>query len=275
MAHAAYFRGAPSIDGITIRYMSATSARDLALRTGELDMAEGFRENRWVTAMTSAGNGTVDVFEPGELRTLHINTTAPPFDDIRVRQAVAHAINRAELVAFAGDLVARENESPVPDGYIGHEPNIDFLPYDPQRARKLLAEAGYPDGITVRVAITERQSLFGPMQVIQAQLAKVGINLDLDVMEHSSWHAAIRDDVSPLVLYGAARFPVADSYLTQFYHSDSIVKTPGAVTNFSHCRLADEQIVAAPFGTGPETPAKTLERSTTESGDRSLFDSPV
>lgn len=256
VAHKAYFRGSPRIDGIIIRYISATSARDLALRTGELDMAEGFRENRWVKAMTSAGNGTVDVFEPGELRTLHINTTAKPFDDIRVRQAVAHAINRAELVAFAGDLVARQNESPVPDGYIGHEPNIDFLPYDPERARKLLAEAGYPDGVTVPVAITERQSLFGPMQVIQAQLAKVGIHLKLDVMEHSSWHAAIRDDVSPLVLYGAARFPVADSYLTQFFHSDSIVKTPSAVTNFSHCRLADEQIVAARSEPNPERQQK-------------------
>jgi len=251
-AHEGYFRGAPQLEAITIRYMSATSARDLAFQTGELHMIEGEREDRWVQNTTASGEAEVDVFEPGELRTLHVNTTAEPFDDIRVRQALAHAINRDELIAFAGNLVARGNEAPVPDGYIGHESDIEFLPYDQDRARELLAEAGYPDGVTVPIAITERASLFGPMQVIQAQLAQVGINLEFDVMEHSAWHAAIRDDVSPLVLYGAARFPVADTYLTQFYHSDSIVQTPTAVTNFSHCDLADEQIVAARSEPNPD-----------------------
>lgn len=245
VAHKDYFRGAPKIDRITFRYISASSARDLAFQTGELHMSEGTREDRWVSSMVASGDGEVDVFEPGELRTLHVNTSKAPFDDIRVRQALAHAINRDELVAFAGNSVSRGNEAPVPDGYIGHNPTVTFLPHDPDRARELLAEAGHPDGVTVKIAITERESLFGPMQVIQAQLAKVGINLEFDVMEHSAWHAAIRDDVSPLVLYGAARFPVADTYLTQFYHSDSIVKTPKAVTNFSHCDVADEQIVAA------------------------------
>ena len=245
VAHEDYFRGSPEIDKITVRYISAISARDLAFQTGELHMIAGSREDRWVNSMTASGESVVDVFEPGELRTLHVNTAMAPFDDIRVRQALAHAVNREELIAFAGASVARGNASPVPDGYIGHEPDLEFLSYDPDRARELLAEAGYPDGVTVPVAITERASLFGPMQVLQAQLSQVGINLELDVMEHSAWHAAIRDDASSLVLYGAARFPVADTYLTQFYHSDSIVKTPTAVTNFSHCNVADEQIIAA------------------------------
>lgn len=245
VANPDYFRGAPEIDAITIRYISSASARDLAFQTGELDMIAGTREDRWVTNMTETGEAVVDVFEPGELRTLHINAAMPPFDDIRVRQAVAHAVNREELVAFMGASVARANEAPVPDGYLGHNADVSFLAYDPERARELLAEAGYPDGITVPVAITERASLFAPMQVLQAQLAAAGINVELEVMEHSAWHAAIRDDVSSMVLYGAARFPVADTYLTQFYHSDSIVNTPTAVTNFSHCDVADDQIVQA------------------------------
>ncbi|MEO0543082.1 MAG: ABC transporter substrate-binding protein [Pseudomonadota bacterium] len=242
VAHQDYFRGAPSIDGVTLRYIPSSSARDLAFRNGELDLIQGTREDRWVNNFS---DGIVDVFEPGELRTLHINTTKPPFDDIRVRQALAYALNREELVAFAGSNVARANEAPVPDGYYGHDSSIEGISHDLDKAKELLAEAGYPDGFTTKVAITELASLNAPMQVIQGQLAKAGIMLDLDVMEHSSWHAAIRDDVSSLVLYGAARFPVADTYLTQFYHSDSIVKTPTAVTNFSHCDVADAEIVAA------------------------------
>jgi peptide/nickel transport system substrate-binding protein len=76
-------------------------------------------------------------------------------------------------------------------------------------------------------------------------LKKAGINLDLQVVEHATFHQMIRQDVSSIVFYSAARFPVADVYLTQFYNSRSIVKTPTAVTNFSHCTVADAEIDAA------------------------------
>ncbi|MCJ7871187.1 ABC transporter substrate-binding protein [Phaeobacter sp. J2-8] len=244
VSHTDYFRGAPQIDTIMYRYITSGSARDLAFANGELDLFYGTREERWVERMRDDGN-VIDVFEPGELRTLHLNTAMPPLDDIRVRQAVAHAINREELVAFTGASVARATTAPVPQGYLGHAEKIEGLPHDIDRAKALLAEAGYPDGVSFKVAITQATALNTAMQVIQAQLAKAGINVELDVMEHRSWHGAIRDDVSPMVLYGAARFPIADSYLTQFYHSASTVKTPTAVTNFSHCAVADAEIEAA------------------------------
>ena len=55
-----------------------------------------------------------------------------------------------------------------------------------------------------------------------------------------------------MVLYGAARFPVADSYLTQFYHSRSIVGEPKAVTNFSHTKAADKEIDGARIEANPK-----------------------
>jgi peptide/nickel transport system substrate-binding protein len=87
--------------------------------------------------------------------------------------------------------------------------------------------------------------MLSQMQVIQAQLKKAGIILDLQVVEHATFHQMIRQDLSSMVFYSAARFPVADVYLTQFFHSRSIVKTPTAVTNFSHCNAADAEIDAA------------------------------
>lgn len=245
VANKAYFRGAPKVSAITVRYISSDSARDLAFRSGELDLITGTRDDRWIKNFSKGSNGVVDTFEPGELRTLHLNMSMPPLDDIRVRQAVAHAINREELVAFTGPSVARANASPVPIGYAGDANDLKTLDYNPALAKELLAKAGHPNGLTIKVAITEHPSLNPPMQVIQAQLAKVGIKVNLEVMEHSAWHAAIRDNTSAMVLYGAARFPVADTYLTQFYHSASIVKTPKAVTNFSHCKAADDEIERA------------------------------
>ena len=80
------------------------------------------------------------------------------------------------------------------------------------------------------------------IEAVQAQLKKAGINLDIELVEHATFHAQIRKDLSPIVHYQAARFPVADVYLTQFFDSASTVGTPTAVTNFSHCNVADADI---------------------------------
>ena len=119
------------------------------------------------------------------------------------------------------------------------------MPYDPEKAKALLKEAGYPNGLTIKIIHTNLPGMLSMMEVAQAQLRKVGIILDMEVVEHATYHANIRKDMSPIVHYSAARFPVADVYLTQFYHSRSIVGTPTAVTNFSHCNDADAEIDAA------------------------------
>ncbi|MEO0544919.1 MAG: polyamine ABC transporter substrate-binding protein, partial [Pseudomonadota bacterium] len=83
------------------------------------------------------------------------------------------------------------------------------------------------------------------MEAVQAQLRKAGISMNIELVEHSTFHEQIRKDLSQVVHYSALRFPVADVYLTQFFHSDAIVNTPTGVTNFSHCDAADAEITAA------------------------------
>jgi peptide/nickel transport system substrate-binding protein len=244
-AHPAYFRGKPKIDKIVYRYIPSAASRELAFSKGELDLTYGTRQQQWVERMRKEKGIIVDVFAPGELRTLHMNMNQKPFDDIRVRKAVAHAINRDEIIAFMGADVSQPAFSVVPNGYLGHTDDVVRYPYDPEKAKALLKEAGYPDGFATKAIISKRPPLLAPMQIIQEQLRRVGITLDLEVVEHATYHAQIREDLSPLVLYGAARFPIADTYLTKFYHSASIVGTPTAVTNFSHVKVADAAIEAA------------------------------
>src|SRR5690606_28979744 len=83
------------------------------------------------------------------------------------------------------------------------------------------------------------------MEIIQAQLAEVGIDLQMNIVDHPTYHEQIRKDLSDIVFYGAARFPIADSYLSQFFDSAATVGRPTAVTNFSHCDVADEEIRGA------------------------------
>jgi len=107
-------------------------------------------------------------------------------------------------------------------------------------AKKLLAEAGYPNGFKTEVIISEMESSYKkPMIAIQAQLKKVGIDMALKVVDHSSFHSLIREDASPIVYYAAWR-PNVDVFLTRFYHSDSVVKKGKKPdTNFSHYGLVD------------------------------------
>ena len=251
-AHEGYFRGAPQIKRISYRFIPSDASRDLAFQNRELDINYGRAQTAWIERTQRLPNVIVDVFEPAELAILNINTRQPPFDDIRVRRAIAHAIDRSELVRWRGEAVAREGQSLVPRGYLGFTADVPLPGFDQARARSLLAEAGHPNGFTVRVIHTQLPEMLSAMQVVQQQLRRVGITLDLQVVEHATFHQQIRQDLSPLVYYAAARFPVADIYLTQFYHGRSIVKTPTAVTNFSHCSMADAEIDAARIETDPE-----------------------
>jgi peptide/nickel transport system substrate-binding protein len=251
VANKQYFRGAPQIDEIIYRYIPSDSSRDLAFQSGELDMIYGKQDQSWVDRTKQLPGVKVLAMEPGEMSALYLNVTVKPLDDIRVREAIAYAIDRKQIVAFKGAGSSREAVSVVPSGYLGTDEKAPLFPYDPAKAKQLLAEAGYPNGVTVKSIHTTLTGMQTLLQAIQAQLKKSGINLDIEEVEHATFHAQIRKDLSPLVHYQAARFPVADVYLTQFYDSASTIGTPTAVTNFSHCNVADAEIRAARVETDP------------------------
>lgn len=245
VAHDAYFRGTPQLKAITYRFLPSNASRDLAFQSGEIDLVSGVQDQTWVNRMRRMPNVAVDVFEPGELSQLNLNVTAKPLDDIRVRQAIAYAVNRPELVRWKGGDIARAPESVIPIGYLGFSADNGLQQHDLDKARQLLRDAGYPNGLTIKMIHTQLPDMLATMQVVQAQLQKAGITLDLQLVEHPTYHQLIRKDLSPIVFYDAARFPLADVYLTQFFDSHSTVGTPTAVTNFSHCSVADREIEEA------------------------------
>ena len=238
IANPRYFRGKPKLDGVIVYYMPSLSAREAALETGQVDIIEGPPEQPWVEKMKAKPGVVVDTFGPGECAVLHFNMSKPPFDKLLVREAVAYALDREELLYTVGPDIADPLCSPVPPllpGGLTCE-EVGALRYDVDRAKakELLAKAGYPDGFPIEVVISERAEYLIPMQNIQAQLAEIGIDVKLKVVDHSSMHTLIRQDVNPMVLYVAWR-PNADVFLTRFYHSYSIVVTGKKPdTNFSH-----------------------------------------
>ncbi len=235
--------GLPKIDTITYRGVPENGARIAMLQTGEAQFIFPVPPEM---IKSLEGSSTITVFDEPSIfiRYVALNNMRKPFDDPRVREALNYAVDKQAFlkVVFSGHADAMD--SPMPP-LLGFYQKQGSRPYDPAKAKALLTEAGFPNGVTLKAIQTQSPSMLGVMQVVQAQLRRAGINLELEVVEHATFHSMIRKDLGQVIEYSAARFPVADTYLTQFYHSRSSIGTPTAVTNFSHCNEADQEIDSA------------------------------
>lgn len=230
-----YFRGAPVIQHFEFLFMPDDSSRLLAIKKGEVDLGRGIVDQVWIRQAKKQKLIPVPP-NPAQQLIVSFNMKMKPLDDLKVRQALAYAINTNDVIALFGDVLSGPMVSPVPPGYFGHiDEGLASYPYNVEKAKALLAEAGYKDGLDLgRVFCSESFEYLKPMQILQEHFRQVGVNFEIQVVDHSTYHKRIREDLNPLVIYGGVRVPVADSILTQFYHSASIVQTPTAKTNFSH-----------------------------------------
>ena len=229
-----YWRGRPKVDKVVVLFLPDDSTRELALRNGEVDAINIPAKQEWIDRLRQEGFD-VNLTAPANTFVLHFNLTKPPLDNLKVRQALCHAISRQEIINYLGKDVAKAEYSPLPAGYVGHTDDVVRYEYDPAKAKSLLAETGHPDGFKMSMNISNSNIYLPPMQVIQEEWKKIGVQLDLNVVDHPTYHKLIRQDANPVVIYGAYRYPLTGNiYLTQFYHSDSIVGKPTAVINFSH-----------------------------------------
>lgn len=118
-------------------------------------------------------------------------------------------------------------------GYLGYTSDIKRYEHNVEKAKALMKEAGYPNGFDLGKMVTSTIYV-SSAELLQQQLKKIGIKFEIQMVDHPTMHKMIRSDVNALVPYGAARFPIASEYLTQFYHSSAIIGKPTAITNFSH-----------------------------------------
>jgi len=257
-----YFRGAPKLAGVEVRYMPDASSRELGLQAGELDAAAGLTEAQWVDRINAEGQLVADVFGVGEVAFLNFNMNQAPLDNRLVREAIALAVSRDEHLALYGEPVAEDVYSVVPTAFMpggltDEEAAAEGVAYDQdvERAKELLAEAGFPDGFSIDLITSEMAAYRGNYEVLQAELADIGITVNLTVVDHATMHEQIREDVNPIVVYVAYR-PNADVYLTNFFFSESaVVDGASPITNFSHYAGIDDLIVQARAETDPEAQA--------------------
>lgn len=184
----------PATERIQFTYIADTTARTLAVLSGSVHMVEGVRAPGWVPSIQARDPNLVyDVVSPGSFFSIHINMQEEPFDDVRVRQAIMYAIDRQQITDAMSPFGQR-TWGLIPPSYLGgytDETIPDELRYDPdpERARELLAEAGYPNGFSFNAYTSQREDYSSIMLIVQEQLRAVGIEMNLDIRDHTAFHA--------------------------------------------------------------------------------------
>jgi peptide/nickel transport system substrate-binding protein len=178
--------GKPYLDGVTFKIIPDDTVRLTNLQTGEVDWVDSLPPQR-VTELATSGDVIVDKVSGGDYWYIGLNLTREPFDDPLVRQAIAYAIDRGEVAAAAKWDTATPNQGPIP---VDSSWYYDYQPYgqDLEKARELLAEAGYPDGFeTELMPTTFYEETVRAAQVLQAHLSQIGIDAEIRSLEWGTW----------------------------------------------------------------------------------------
>lgn len=217
----AYWKpGLPYLDGIEWAYFPDAPSLIAALKTGVVDWT-GVVPATDVEDLRASGFEVVGGLATN-FRGLFFNTTAEPFDDPLVRRAVSIALDRQQIVdlAFLGLGGEPIVGSPLPPdswayGTFGQQPTADL-----DGARALLAEAGFPDGFTATLSVQSNfPFLRAPAEPIQAQLAQIGVNLELKVDEFGTFFESVRTGDYQVALFGNSGLADPDDYFYPSLHS--------------------------------------------------------
>jgi len=178
-----YFRGAPKIRRLIFRPIPDPSARVAALRAGEADLVEGVPPDQ-IALVERANNLQIIATQSGAIQFLLMNAFEDPFKNKRVRWAMNYAVDWDTVIKGVFGGYARKAPSPILPFVFGYKPVVRYF-YDPERAKRLLAEAGYPDGFTVVMETPSgRWSRDREMaQAIAGYLQQVGVKVEMRTFE--------------------------------------------------------------------------------------------
>lgn len=225
--------GAQHLDKIVIRFLPDPTARFTAVKTGDIDIFYAPLGKQVIEARNDKTLKVVEYTGTGAY-TLNINTSSPPLDDIRVRQALAYALDRNVELKVAFNGVGELATSLWGPGSEWNCPDVGYPEYNPDKARALLQDYGRP----VKVVLQSQPTLTIPAQIYQSFWHKVGIETEIRNIEGgpSYINPVLRGDYQ-IAFWEIADVPDPDFQVYQAFFS----KSGGNITGINDPKL-DEAI---------------------------------
>jgi peptide/nickel transport system substrate-binding protein len=180
------YQGAPNFEELTYLTIPEVSNRMIALETGEVDVAFDIGIMDKETIENSNNLELVEVESPALLY-LGFDQTNPIYQNKKLREAIAYAIDNQTFVdvVFRGSAVA--GDSPLPKASPAYNGNVKKYNQDIEKAKKLLAEAGYPNGLDIELWCMDDGPRVDMCVIIQDQLKKIGINVEIKIFEFGAY----------------------------------------------------------------------------------------
>jgi ABC-type transport system substrate-binding protein len=213
----------PYVDSVTIEYNENGEKLFERLHAGELGFLREDSARRVARlALEPEWRSCTVLAQQLHTQMLVFDADQPPFDDVRVRRAVAHAVNKQQLVDEAYGELAIPAAGPIPPGLIGHDDNYRGLEFDPDLARRLLSEAGYRTGIKLDLwrTVSAKSASERAGEILCEQLAAIGIECGIRYADAADLIAAAlngRAQLSEMSWY--ADYADPDNFTYVLFHS--------------------------------------------------------
>lgn len=242
-----HLSGLPKLDGIEVQLGLNEQVETLRFERGELDALGVFRnigaadyvrltkDPKWQGKFLEAADNAVYY--------LGLNTEMKPFDNPKVREAVARAIDKQKLVTLLNGR-AIPAEGMLPPSLPGFDPADKGYPYDPEKAKQLLAEAGFPQGFKTPYWTSNSQTALKVAQQIQQDLAQVGISAELKPLAFPTLLAGVSRPGNAPMFGGnwSQDYPDPSNFLPTLFHSRQIKPANSVNTTFFKDALADRAL---------------------------------
>jgi len=187
-----HVKGLPKLDRVTFRFVTDPNAVLAALKAGDVDASLFGLGPEHVQALQKDERFQVIIGDTTNDVILAMNNARKPFSDVRVRRAVTYGVNKADVLKgamFGMGKILGSNVDPLNPYYVDVSKS---MPYDPAKAKKLLAEAGYPNGFETVLRVSPQYDYtIRSGQIVVNDLKKIGVNVKLEQIEWGQWIARV------------------------------------------------------------------------------------
>jgi peptide/nickel transport system substrate-binding protein len=217
-ANESYWRGAPKVKRIVVRPILEDAARIAALQAGEVDLIVPVPHAR-VAELKRNDKLVIKTIPAPRIFHVTIDVRKPPFDNVKVRQALNHAVDVNAIVRSLYFGHGTRLATVVDRNALGYDPSIQPYPYDVNRAKALLAEAGHPNGFEVEFdsftgSIADHSK---PAEAIVGFLQKVGVRAKQNVFEFAAFGPRrVQNRTAPLFIYSIGNAYLEPSWVIRW-----------------------------------------------------------
>ena len=211
----------PYLDGLTFQFYPEPAARTTAVQTGNADWIE-YVPAADVAILEADPNVNIVGGLSSNFRSLYLNVTRPPLDNPMVRQALSYAVDEQAIVDIAlfGAGGVPSTGTTIPNGNFYAAESSPYVGQDLDKARALLGEAGYPDGFSFDLYVTSTYDfLRTPAEIIQANLAEVGVTANIVAEDWSIYLPTVQDHNFDATILGESGQSDPDDFLYDTFHT--------------------------------------------------------